>query len=138
MPLTRTRCDRSRLDQRLRDVPTCRAEPSLHRHRLREIARLIDVAILCERDVIGEQLQRNVEQQGIELGSDFGTSITPSTLDRQRFARCVIDVNGPRRARISSIVDMFFANRSSRGIMTMVGVSGLISASGPCFSSDAG
>ena len=33
------------------------------RHRLREIARLIDVAILRERDVIREQLQRNVQQQ---------------------------------------------------------------------------
>ena len=42
-------------------------DSSLDRHRLRQIARLIDVAILRQRDVIREQLQRNVQQQRVEL-----------------------------------------------------------------------
>jgi hypothetical protein len=45
---------------------------------------------------------------------------------------------GPPRARISSMVEMFLANRSSRGMIRTVGVAALINASGPCFSSDAG
>ena len=44
----------------------------------------------------------------------------------------------PEQVSFGKLVEMFFANKSSRGMMTIVGVSGLTSASGPCFSSDAG
>ena len=113
--------------------------PSLHGHGLREVARLIDVAAFRESDVIGEQLQRNVQQQRVELGLglrylddafDRGAATASRVASRRR--------SGPPRARISAIVDRFFAKRSSRGSTTTVGVSASINASGPCFSSDAG
>lgn len=43
----------------------CRAPPaSLHRHALRQIARLVHIGTLHQRRVIGQQLQRNHVQHG--------------------------------------------------------------------------
>ena len=49
----------------------------------------------------------------------------------------VIAMTGPPRALICSIVEMFLAIRSSDGMITTLGMSGWISASGPCLSSPA-
>ena len=74
---------------------------------------------------------------GSSSGAEAGTVNAASTATGSA-PGWVIAMTGPRRARISSIVETFLANSSSRGITTIVGVSAAISASGPCFSSEAG
>ena len=53
------------------------------RHRFRHVARLVDVAALLHADVIGEQLQRDVEQKRVELG--LGGRHVERGVDRDRF-----------------------------------------------------
>jgi hypothetical protein len=50
----------------------------------REVARLVDVAALLERNMVGEQLKRDIEQQRIEFGR--GRWHLESRIDRDRKA----------------------------------------------------
>ena len=57
----------------------------------REIARLVDVAALLQRNMVSEQLKRDIEQQRIEFGR--GRWHLESRIDRDRKAAGVRDGN---------------------------------------------
>ncbi len=73
---------------------------------------------------------------GSSSGSARGTRIVASA-SPSGMSALVTAITGPLRALICSIVEMFLATRSSDGMITTLGMSGAISASGPCFSSPA-
>ena len=84
----------------------CR-RPSLDGNRLREVAWLVDVGAALQGDVIGEQLQRDVEQQRIELGLE--RRHLEGIVDADGSPGWGMAITGPPRGLISSTVDRFLA-----------------------------
>ena len=74
-----------------------------------------------------------VSRIGFSSGSVRGTLITASARPSGSSA-LVTAMTGPPRALTSSTVPMFLATSSSPGMTATVGMSGSISASGPCLS----
>ena len=110
-----------------------------HRDRLRQVPRLVDVAPQRHGGVVGQQLQRDAEQDRVELGLGCG-------------ARAIVVVGQARPASrwpttttaaaagldLLARVERFLSSSSSSGTIATVGRPGSISASGPCLSSEVG
>ena len=74
----------------------------------------------------------------MRIGSSSGSlrgTITVRSASSGGSSRCASATTGPLRALISESVEVFLSSSSSSGTIATVGMSGLISASGPCFSS---
>ena len=129
------------LKHSLRSIPERRTpEPSLHRHALGQVARLVDVAAAQHGDVIGQQLQRDDRHERLQEVVDVGhvDHVVGQVGHVACRLRTTTAITGPPRALISSRFDITLSYTEPCGIRNTLGVCSSTRAIGPCFISAAG